>query len=77
MEEEEAGSLGLAPNASCDQGSSAFYWLSLVVSCGRLCLPIVLFPIVHKNSLKTTDLANSNHLPSKVSSLARFKGGTP
>lgn len=70
-------SLGLAPDASCDQGSSASYWLSIEVSCGRLCLPIVLFPIVHKNSLKTIDLANSNYLPSKVSSLARVQGDTP
>lgn len=58
-------------------GHSAFYWLSIVVSCGRLGLPIVLFPIVPQNSLKTTDLANSNYLPSKGSRLARCKGGAP
>lgn len=70
------GSLGLALKASCDQSNSAFYWLSIVV-LWKMCLPIVLLPIVHKNSLKTTDLLNSNYLPNKVSSLARFKGGTP
>lgn len=43
---------GLAPNPSCDQGSSAFYSFSILMFCGRFCLSIVLFPIVHKKVCK-------------------------
>ena len=68
--------LGLAPNPGFDQGSCVFYfilfylvlfylflnWLSMLVLCGRFCLPIILFPIVHQKSLKTTGLANCIYL---------------
>lgn len=41
---------GLAPNPSCDQGS--FDSFSILMFCGRFCLSIVLFPIVHKKVCK-------------------------
>lgn len=41
---------GLAPNPSCDQGS--FYSFYILMFCGRFCISIVLFPIVHKKVCK-------------------------
>ena len=29
-----------------------FYWFSILVFCGQFCLPVVLFPTVHKKTLK-------------------------